>query len=83
MHAHAFDPPLPSVIHRGDDHRAAAALLEQATPDGEKLAASLRHLIDIKDQAHYGVEVMGAQKARSAVRWARNLVDRARVELER
>lgn len=70
-------------IHRGDDHRAAAALLEQATPDGKKLAAALLRLIDIKDAAHYGLVVMAPPKARSAVRWARQLVDRAQQELER
>lgn len=36
-------------IHRGDDHRAAGALLKQAVPDGGKLAATFRRLIDIKD----------------------------------
>jgi len=31
-------------IHRGDDHRAAQDLLQQATPDGKKLAAVLGRL---------------------------------------
>jgi hypothetical protein len=70
-------------IHRGDDHRAAAALLAQATPDGKKLAATLLRLIDIKDEAHYGLVVVAPQRARSAVRWAHHLVDRAQQELER
>ena len=42
-------------IYRGQDHRAASTLLEQATPDGKKLAATFARLIDLKDQAHYGV----------------------------
>jgi hypothetical protein len=43
------------VIHRGDDHRSAAALLRNATPDGKKLASTFLRLIDIKDEAHYGL----------------------------
>lgn len=70
-------------IHRGQDHRAASTLLEQATPDGKKLAATFVRLIDLKDQAHYGVLIIPVQQARSAVRWAHLLVDRARQELER
>jgi hypothetical protein len=70
-------------IHRGDDHRAAAALLEQAAPDGKKLASALLRLIDIKDEAHYGLVIVAPQRARSAVRWAHQLVGRAQEELER
>jgi hypothetical protein len=70
-------------IHRGDDHRAAAALLREATADGAKLATSLLRLIDIKDEAHYGLVIVPSQKARNAVRSARHLVQRAREELER
>ena len=70
-------------IHRGEDHRAAAALLEQATPDGKKLASTFLRLVDIKDEAHYGLLIVASHKARSAVRWAHRLVDRAREELER
>jgi hypothetical protein len=72
-----------SQIHRGEDHRSAAALLEQATPDGKKLAATFVRLIDLKDEAHYGVLTIPAQRARNAVKWAQLLVDRARQELER
>lgn len=70
-------------IHRGDDHRSAAALLITATPDGAKLAASFRRLIDIKDEAHYGLSVVPERKARDAVKRARSLVDRAIDELQR
>lgn len=70
-------------IHRGEDHRAAAMLLEQATPDGKKLATTFVRLIDLKDQAHYGVLTIPVQRARTAVKWAQLLVDRARQELER
>jgi hypothetical protein len=59
-----------SQIHRGEDHRAAAALLEQATPDGKKLASMFLRLVDVKDEAHYGLVTVASPKARSAVRWA-------------
>ena len=70
-------------IHRGDDHRGAAALVQQATPDGRKLAATLLRLIDIKDEAHYGLLLVPQRKARDAVRWASLIVARAGDELER
>ena len=70
-------------IHRGPDHRAATDLLLRAVPDGQKLAATFRRLIDLKDEAHYGVPVVAPRKARDAARWAHQLVERARQELER
>lgn len=70
-------------IPRGDDHRAASALLEQSTPDGAKLATTFLRLIDIKDEAHYGAMVVAPRKARDSVRWSKQLIDRARRELER
>ena len=71
------------VIHRGDDHRAAAELLRQATPDGDKLAATFLRLIDVKDAAHHGVMVVAAGRAGDTVRWAKRLVERAEQEVER
>jgi len=69
--------------HRGQDHRDATSLLEEATPDGRKLATSLRRLLGVKDAAHYGVSLIDARTAGSATRWARRLVERAREEVER
>ena len=69
--------------HRGDDHRSAADLLRTATPDGASLARTLLRLLDLKDEAHYGVMVVASRKARDAVRWAGLLVDRAGQEAER
>lgn len=71
------------VIHRGPDHHDAAELLQRAVPDGAKLAATFRRLIDLKDAAHYGVPVVAPRKTRDAARWARQLLERARQELER
>jgi hypothetical protein len=69
--------------HRGDDHRSAADVLRQATPDGAELAVTLLRLLDLKDAAHYGVMIVAARKGRDALRWAGRLVDRAREETER
>lgn len=69
--------------HRGDDHLGAADLLEGATPDGRKLAASLRRLLNVKDTAHYGTSLIGPRPASDTIRWARALVERARQEIER
>jgi hypothetical protein len=70
-------------IHRGDDHRGAQDLLQEATPDGPKLAANLGRLLSLKDAAHYGVLVVAPGKASEALRWASHLVERATEEAER
>lgn len=70
-------------IHRGDDHGAASDLLATATADGRELARTFRRLIDLKDEAHYGITLLSRQRARNAVRWASTLVERARQELQR
>lgn len=70
-------------IHRGDDHRSASDLLKQATPDGKNLAATFLRLVDLKDEAHYGLTLVAPRKARDAVRWATQIVSRAREELQR
>jgi hypothetical protein len=70
-------------LHRGDDHRRAADLLKPAVPDGAKLSSSLARLLDVKDEAHYGVIVVSSRKAGDAVRWAGMLVARAADEVER
>ena len=69
--------------HRGDDHRGATELLKSATPDGPRLATALARLLDLKDEAHYGVMVVSSRKAQDAVRWAKTLVERAIEEVER
>ena len=63
--------------HRGADHRESADYLESVT--GERmLGKALRDLIDIKDQAHYGLDNVRARRAATAVRRARLLIDAAR-----
>lgn len=70
-------------IHRGDDHRGAQDLLQQATPDGKKLATALGRLLSMKDAAHYGVIVVSALNATDARNWAALLIERAAEESER
>lgn len=70
------------LIHRGEDHRAAADLFAEATPDGRRLAATFKRLIDLKDEAHYGVTLLSSTKARNAVGSAKILVSRANEKLE-
>jgi hypothetical protein len=52
-------------IHRGADHRGAAELLRGATADGSKLKATFLKLIDLKDEAHYGLTLVRNAKPRT------------------
>jgi hypothetical protein len=70
-------------LHRGNNHRESAELLESATPNGKSLAATFLRLLDIKDAAHYGVVTVTPTKAADAIKWANRLVDAARTEVER
>lgn len=70
-------------IPRGQDHRDAANLLEQAVPNGRALSQTFLRLIDMKDEAHYGVIVVAPRRARDAAKWARRLVEAAQAEVER
>jgi hypothetical protein len=62
---------------RGQDHRQAIQLVEQAGPDGRTLARALGRLLDIKDGAHYGMVFVSAAQAKAAFRNASTLVDGA------
>lgn len=69
-------------VHRGEDHRGAADMLRRATPDGPDLARTLLRLLDLKDEAHYGLMFVAPRKARDAHRWAQRLVERAVAEVQ-
>ena len=68
---------------RGQDHREAAGLVEQVTPGGKQAANSLRRLIGLKDEAHYGLFDVGGQNLQAALRQARALVGFADRVLQR
>ena len=59
---------------RGQDHRHAVDLLEQVEPNGRTAAATLRRLLSLKDQAHYGLADLGGQHLQAALRQARALL---------
>lgn len=68
---------------RGQDHHSAAALLEQIMPDGKRGSNSLRRLLNLKDEAHYGLFDVGGQDLKVALRQAADLVDLADEVLRR
>lgn len=60
--------------YRGQDHREAAGLLERVTPGGRQAANSLSRLVDLKDEAHYGLFDIATKDLKSALRQASSLV---------
>jgi hypothetical protein len=71
------------MIHRGDDHRAAADLLASTSADGKHHKRELVRLLDLKDESHYGLIDVSASRAKSAVKTARRLTDQAETFLQR
>lgn len=59
---------------RSQDHRDAEVLLAQIVPDGREAASSLRRLLNLKDEAHYGFFSVGGTHLRAALRQAQALV---------
>lgn len=68
---------------RGQDHREAATLVEQITPGGKTAANSLRRLLNLKDEAHYGLIDVSGQDLKTALRQAENMVKFAEKILSR
>jgi hypothetical protein len=68
---------------RGQDHRTATALVEQVTPGGKQAARSLNRLLNLKDEAHYGLFDIAGQDLKSALRQANGLVGFAEKTLRR
>ncbi len=60
---------------RAQDHREAASLFEQVTPGGKAAANTLSRLLNLKDEAHYGLFDVGGQNLKSALRQASSLVE--------
>ena len=67
---------------RGQDHRAAVALLATVAPHGADMAKDLDRILKRKDDAHYGVTVMSRAEASKLVGYARRIVELARVVVE-
>jgi hypothetical protein len=68
---------------RGQDHRQAADLVAQIEPGGGRAANSLRRLLNLKDEAHYGLFDIAGKDLRSALRQAQTLVTFAEEILQR
>jgi HEPN domain-containing protein len=68
---------------RGQDHHDAEALLEQIEPGGKNAANTMRRLINLKDEAHYGFYNIATQDLKSALTQADRLIRFARGVLAR
>ena len=62
--------------YAGDDHEAAAELLQRVDPS---LGRQLRDLVSMKKNSHYGHQMLTATNRKSALRCARALVAAARI----
>ena len=60
---------------RGQDHRQAADLIEQVEPGGKEAGSTLRRLVALKDEAHYGLFDIRGNDLRAVLRQAHRLVD--------
>jgi hypothetical protein len=60
---------------RGQDHREAVTLVGQIKPGGDKAATSLRRLLSLKDEAHYGLFDVGGRQLKSVLRQASDLIE--------
>jgi hypothetical protein len=68
---------------RSQDHHDAEALVKQIEPGGAEAANQLRRLINLKDQAHYGLFDVSGSDLQRAIRQAKRLVDFADQVLQR
>jgi hypothetical protein len=68
---------------RGAEHRAAVGLLEKVQPGGKQAANSLNRLLNLKDEAHYGLFDVGGRHLKTAMRQASELVRFAERTLRR
>jgi hypothetical protein len=60
---------------RSQDHHDAEELVEQINPSGAKAKSDLRRLLNIKDEAQYGVFHVSGTERRAALRQANALLD--------
>ncbi len=68
---------------RGQDHHQAEELVAQVEPGGKQASTSFRRLLNLKDEAHYGLFDVGGQDLRAAVRQAKTLMKFAEDVLQR
>lgn len=68
---------------RGQNHREAASLLERVAHGGNPAANTLGRLLNLKDEAHYGLFDVSGQDLKAALRQASSLVEFAGKVLRR
>jgi hypothetical protein len=62
---------------RGQDHREAERVVAKVPGVGDEMAKALRRLLNLKDDAHYGMLYVSNQNTVAALRNARRLVELA------
>lgn len=68
---------------RSQNHHDAEALVKQIEPGGANAANQLRRLIDLKDQAHYGLFDVSGSDLHRAIGQAKRLIEFADQVLQR
>lgn len=68
---------------RAQDHHAVEGLVTDIVPGGPHAAVTLRRLLSLKDEAHYGFYAVGEGKLRAAGRQAHSIVTFADTVLRR
>ncbi|HSV38410.1 MAG TPA: hypothetical protein VLI04_06570 [Nocardioidaceae bacterium] len=68
---------------RGDSHLGATNLLGDVTPDGKKLAKSLRALLGMKDESQYSTRIFSDSEAVRAERASLALIAAAETRAAR
>lgn len=68
---------------RGQDHHQAEELVAQVEPYGGQASNHLRRLLNLKDEAQYGFDAVGAGKLQAAIRQANALVEFAETVVRR
>jgi hypothetical protein len=59
---------------RGEDHQQAEDLVAEITPGSADAAKTLRRLLNLKDQAHYGLYDVSGADLKTTLRQAKKLV---------
>lgn len=70
------------VRPRSQNHMDAVPLLATVRPHGAAMAKDLQRLLTRKDDAHYGLHMVGPGDAHKMVDWAQRIVTNARKVLE-
>jgi hypothetical protein len=64
---------------RGQDHRDAVVLLAEIAVTGAQMGKDLARLLDVKDNAQYGILFDSSTVAAQSVKWAKRMVVAAEI----